>query len=196
MKQPKILALAGSARHDSFNKKLIKIGTEALRQAGGHVTLIDLVDFPLPLYDGDLEAEQGLPKKAKELKKLFCENDGFIFSSPEYNSSISGVFKNVIDWVSRPEKEDSVSLIAFRGKIAALMSASSGALGGLRGLVHLRAILENIYVMVIPEQITIPKAGDAFDEKGLLNDPQQHAKILDLARKHVSILNALHHFKK
>src|ERR1700733_2960386 len=185
MKQPKILAVAGSARRDSFNKKLIKIATDGVRQAGGQATLLDLADFRLPLYDGDLEAEQGLPQKAKELKKLFCEYDGFLFSSPEYNSSISGVFKNVIDWVSRPEKEDPVSLVAFRGKVAALMSASPGALGGLRGLVHLRAILENIYVMVIPEQVTIPKAGDVFDEKGLLKDPQQHTKVLDLTRNFV-----------
>lgn len=195
MKQPKILAIAGSARRDSFNKKLIKIAVDGVRQAGGEVTLIDLADFRLPLYDGDLEAEQGLPPKAKELKKLFCECDGFLFSSPEYNSSISGVFKNVIDWVSRLEKEDPVSLVAFRGKIAALMSASPSALGGLRGLVHLRAILENIYVMVLPEQVTISKAGDAFDEKGQLKDPQQQTKIFELTKKFLVILRSVYEVK-
>lgn len=191
MNKPKILAVAGSARKDSFNKKLIRIGAEEARKAGADVTLIDLADFRLPLYDGDLEAEQGLPENAKALKKLFIEHDGFLFSSPEYNSSIPGVFKNVIDWVSRPEKTDPVYLVAFRGKVAALMSASPSVLGGLRGLVHLRLLLENIYTMVLPEQVTISKANEAFDEKGSFKDDQQLTKVHDLTEKHIAILSAL-----
>lgn len=191
MKRPKILAMAGSARKDSFNKKLIKIAAASARDAGAEVTLIDLADYRLPLYDGDLEAEQGLPQKASELKKLFREHDGFIFSSPEYNSSVSGVFKNVIDWISRPEKDDPFYLCAYKGKMAALLSASPGALGGLRGLVALRSLLENIYVMVLPDQITIANAAEAFDEKGEFKDPKQKKKVVDLMQKFIHVVHSL-----
>ena len=123
---PKILAFAGSTRTESFNKKLIKIGVEGARTAGAEVTLIDLRDFPMPLYDGDLEAASGIPEHGKRLKKLFVEHDGLLISSPEYNSSIPGVLKNAIDWVSRPEPNEP-PLVAFGGKVAALMSASPGS---------------------------------------------------------------------
>ena len=178
--RPKILALAGSMRHGSYNKKLVKIAAAGALKAGADVTLVDLADYRLPLYDGDQEEAEGLPEKAKELKRLFIEHDGFLFSSPEYNSSISGVFKNAIDWVSRPEKDDPVSLVAFRGKVVVLMSASPGALGGLRGLVHVRALLGNIYSLVLPDQITVSKAHEAFNEDGQLKDPNQLEKVLAL----------------
>lgn len=184
----KILAFAGSARLDSFNKKLVKIAAEGAKKAGAEVTYIDLADFPLPLYDGDLEAKEGLPSKAKELKKIFIDHDGFLFSSPEYNSSVSGTFKNAIDWVSRPEKEDAISLCAFRGKAAALMSASPGDLGGLRGLVHLRALLGNIFVLVLPEQLTIPKAHEAFDQQGQLKDSSRQEKALGIGKQLANFL--------
>src|SRR5215471_4093780 len=138
--KPRILAFAGSLRRESFNKKLVPIAVKGAREAGAEVTLIDLKDFPLPLFDQDLEAEQGMPQNGAKLKRLFIEHDGLLISSPEYNSSITGVLKNAIDWVSRPAP-DEPSLVAFRGKVATLMSASPGALGGLRGLVHLRSIL-------------------------------------------------------
>src|SRR6185295_2879266 len=102
MTQPKILAFAGSMRKDSFNKKLIRVAAEGARSAGAEVTLIDLKDFPLPVYDGDLEAAEGLPAGAKKLKELFLQNQGLLIASPEYNSSIPGTLKNAIDWVSRP----------------------------------------------------------------------------------------------
>ncbi|MCE9518722.1 MAG: NAD(P)H-dependent oxidoreductase, partial [Verrucomicrobia bacterium] len=133
MSKPKILAFAGSTRAGSFNKKLIRIAADAARAAGAEVTLIDLRDYPLPLFDGDLEDENGLPENAKKLKALMRESDGFLISSPEYNSSITAVLKNAIDWASRQETDDEPSLVAFRGKAAVLMSASPGALGGLRG---------------------------------------------------------------
>ena len=99
---PKILAFAGSTRKDSFNKKLVKITGEAARLAGAQVTYLDLRDLPMPLYDGDLEAEQGIPQNARKLKALMLSHDGLLISAPEYNSSISGVLKNAIDWASRP----------------------------------------------------------------------------------------------
>ena len=126
--------------HDSWNKKLIRLGAESVRRAGAEVTLIDLRDVAMPLYDGDLEAHEGLPANARELKRLMIEHDGFLISSPEYNSSISGVLKNAIDWVSRPQPNEPPAP-AFRGKVAGLLAASPGNLGGIRGLAVLRQIL-------------------------------------------------------
>lgn len=186
--KPKILALAGSMREGSFNKKLVAIAAEGARKSGADVTLIDLKDFQLPLYNGDEEEAHGIPEIAQKLKKLFIEHDGFLFSSPEYNSSISGVFKNAIDWVSRPEKSDPYYLVAFKGKSAAIMSASPGALGGLRGLVHLRAMLENVGVLVLPDQHAVIDAGNAFDEKGRLKDQTQLNKTQGLGKQLTEIL--------
>ncbi len=190
--KPKILAIAGSMRHGSYNKKLVKIAAAGARKAGAEVTLVDLGDYRLPLYDGDEEEAKGLPPKAKELKKLFIEHDGFLFSSPEYNSSVSGVFKNAIDWVSRPEEDDPVSLVAFRGKVVALMSASPGGLGGLRGLVHLRALLGNIYSLVLPDQVAISQAHEAYNEDGQLKDPNKLQKVLGLGETLTEMLRQLH----
>src|ERR1035437_1107676 len=130
----KILAFAGSLRMGSFNKKLVKIAAEGARKAGAEVTLIDLKDFPLPIFDEDLERSAGLPADGRKLKDLFLAHDALLISAPEYNSSISAVLKNTIDWVSRPVPGEA-PLGCFDGKVAGLMSASPGALGGLRGLV-------------------------------------------------------------
>jgi len=180
MNQPKILAFAGSTRAGSFNKQLIKIAADGARSAGAHVTLIDLRDFAMPLYDGDLETESGLPENAKKFKNLLREHDGFLISSPEYNSSISAVLKNAIDWASRAESDDEPPLVAFRGKVAALMSASPGGLGGLRGLVHLRSILGNIGIIVLPDQVSISSAHEAFDEAGKLKDARKAKQVADI----------------
>jgi NAD(P)H-dependent FMN reductase len=190
MRKPKIVAFAGSARKDSFNKKLIHIGAEAAREAGADVKLIDLNDYPLPLYNADLEEAQGLPENVKKLRKLFIETDGFLISSPEYNSSISPALKNVIDWVSRPQPNE-VYLVAYRNKIAGIMSASPGGLGGLRSLVHLRDILENIYTMVLPLQTTVPNAAEAFDEKGQLKDKAKEKEVKQIATTLVHSINKL-----
>jgi len=175
MPTPRILAFAGSTRSDSWNKKLIKVAVEGARAGGAEVTLIDLRDFPLPLFDQDLEAA-GFPETAKKLKQLFLQHQGLLISSPEYNSSISGVLKNAIDWVSRPEPGEA-SLACFTDKVAGLVSASIGALGGLRGLVHLRAILGNIKVLVLPDQVAVSKAQDAFNPDGTLKDAKQAAAV-------------------
>src|ERR1700741_4466009 len=113
---PKILAFAGSTRKDSFNKKLLNVAIEGAKREGGNVTLIDLLDFKLPLFDGDLEASEGVPENGKKLKKIFLEHDALLLSLPEYNSSISGVFKNAIDWVSRPI-EGQKELACFDNKV-------------------------------------------------------------------------------
>ncbi|RPI11085.1 MAG: NADPH-dependent oxidoreductase [Zetaproteobacteria bacterium] len=184
---PRILAFAGSTRRDSFNKRLIMIAAAGATAVGAAVTLIDLRDYPLPLYDGDLETKEGLPANARKLKDLFLANEGLLISAPEYNSSITAVLKNTIDWVSRPVPGEA-SLNCFDGKVAALMSASPGGLGGLRGLVHVRAILQNIRVLTIPEQVAVPNAGEAFAPDGSLKDAKQRAAVEALGAKVAGIV--------
>ena len=176
MTKPKILAFAGSTRTDSYNKKLVKIASTEATEAGADVTVIDLRDFPMPIYDGDLEQKDGLPSNARKLKDLMLAHQGFLISSPEYNSSVSAVFKNTIDWASR-QSEGEIPLACFKNKIAGIMSASPGGLGGLRGLVHVRSILGNIGVIVMPDQMTIAKAHEAFNEDGTLKDKKQEDQV-------------------
>jgi NAD(P)H-dependent FMN reductase len=186
----RILAFAGSTRTDSFNKRLIKIAAAGARVAGAEVTLIDLRDYPLPLYDGDWEEQDGLPLNARKLKDLFLANEGLLIAAPEYNSSMTAVLKNTIDWVSRPVPGEA-ALNCFDGKVAALMSASPGALGGLRGLVHVRAILQNIRVLTIPDQVAVPNAGEAFAADGTLKDAKQQRTVEALGAKVAQILARL-----
>ncbi len=186
----KILAYAGSSRAGSFNRKLIRIAADAARAAGGDVTLVELSDYEMPLYNGDLESSAGLPEKAKAMKALFLSHDGLLFSCPEYNSSITPLWKNTIDWVSRPAPGEK-NLECFEGKVAGLVAASPGALGGLRGLVHVRSILGNIGVFVIPKQVAVMKAHEAFDENGALKDAKQTASVGGVAQQLVKTVEAL-----
>ena len=188
--KPKILAFAGSTRNESFNKKLVKIAAAGASESGADVIVIDLKDFQMPLYDEDFEKENGLPDSVHKLKDLMLENQGFLISSPEYNSSISGVLKNTIDWTSRSRDGEPPSA-CFQNKIAGLMSASPGTLGGLRGLVHVRAILENMGMIALPNQIAISKAHEAFDTEGNLNDKKQEQKVKDIGAKLVQMISKL-----
>lgn len=174
--KPRVLAFAGATREASHNKQLAKFAAAVAEAAGAEVTYLDLREYPLPLYDGDLEAAEGVPANARALRDVFLAHDALIIASPEYNSSITAVLKNAIDWVSRPV-DDEPSIVAFQGKTAALLSASPGALGGLRGLVHLRSILGNIGVLVLPDQLAIGRAHEAFDETGALKDARQAAGV-------------------
>lgn len=176
MEPIRIVAFAGSLRSGSHNKKLIRIAAAGARAAGAQVTDLDLRDVPMPLYDGDIEREHGLPPNAKVFKRLLVENHGMLISSPEYNSAFSAVLKNAIDWASRPEPNEP-ALAAFKGKIAGLMSASPGHLGGVRGLAILRAVLSNIGVVVVPTQMAISRANEAFEEDGSLKDERQQVAI-------------------
>lgn len=186
--RPKILAFAGSLRADSFNKKLVKIAAKGAEEAGAIVTYIDLKDYPLPLYDQEIEDKQGLPENAKKLKQLMWANDGFLLSCPEYNSSMSAVFKNVIDWTSRNLTKEETYLSCFIDKVVLLMSASPGQLGGLRGLVHVRAMFGNINSLVLPQTKSISHADKAFGVDGNLIDPKQQQDILNLGKKLASFL--------
>lgn len=178
--KPKILAFAGALRKDSFNKKMVKIAVKGATEAGAIVTHIDLKDYPLPIYDQDFEDATGIPENALKLKKLFLENDGFLIACPEYNSSITGVLKNVIDWVSRPAIGETAYLCCFIGKIVLLMSASPGNLGGIRGLVHVKSIFGNINSIVLPNQKCIPNADKVFDTDGKIKDPKIGQDVLGL----------------
>lgn len=187
----KILAFAGSSRVDSFNKKLVKVAAEGAREAGAEVTFIDLRDYPMPIYDGDLEAKEGIPENAKKLKKIFLDHQALLIASPEYNSSISGLLKNTIDWVSRPEPGEA-QLAAYDKKVCGLMAASPGLLGGLRGLVTVRSILGNIKCIVIPEQVAVAKAGDAFNDNGSLKDEKQEKSVRNIGAQVAIAASRLH----
>lgn len=188
---PKVLAFAGSTRGGSFNKKLIRVAAAAAQAAGAEVTLVDLRDLPMPLFDGDLEASEGIPENARKLKALMKSHHGLLLACPEYNSSITAVLKNAIDWASRP-MEGERPLECFTGKVAALLSASPGALGGLRGLVTVRSILGNLQVLVLPEQVAVGNAHDAFAEDGSLRDPKRAAAVNSVAAKLVETVRKLH----
>ena len=184
---PKILAFAGSARKDSFNKKLLRVAASAAKTAGGDVTLLDLRDLPMPLYDGDLESSEGLPANVKKFKELMLSHQGLLLACPEYNSGITALLKNVIDWASRPSPGEA-PLACYTGKVAGLIAASPGALGGLRGLVQVRMILSNIKVLVIPEQFALVKAHEAFDADGNLKDPGMQTGVANVAQRLVQVL--------
>lgn len=169
--ETKVLALAGSTRADSYNKKLVKEAAEIAKQMGAQVTVVDLKDYPIPFYDGDLEKAQGLPANAKRLRDLMIASDAVIISSPEYNHSISGVLKNALDWAARSE-DGRGSRDAYKGKKFALMSASPGRGGGAHGLVHLREIIEDVGGEVIAKQVSIPAAHTAFNAKGQIENPE------------------------
>jgi chromate reductase len=185
---PRILAFAGSAREGSLNKMLAKRAAEAARKAGADVTFLDLRDLPMPLFDEDLEKSLGDEQPdAKKFKDLLRAHDGWLLASPENNGSYSALLKNAIDWASR-KRAGEKPLECFADKAAALMSASPSWRGGLRGLVHVRMTLQDIRMHVLPDQVTIMNAHEAFNEDGSLKDPRQQASVEDLARQLVAFI--------
>ena len=186
----KIIAFAGSTRSASFNKMLARAAANEAEKAGASVTWIDLRDYPLPLFDEDLESAEGAPANATKLYELLKGHSAIILASPEYNSSITGVLKNTIDWVSRPRK-DEPPLAAFSGKVAALFSASPGAFAGIRSLSHVRDILSNLGVIVLGTQVSVPKAKEVFAADGSVSDPAIAQRISKLAINLVETTQAL-----
>jgi len=172
----KLLIFAGSARTLSFNKKLARIAADAVHRSGAEVTYLDLRDYALPIYDGDLESAEGLPVTALVLRRLFREHDGFVIASPEYNASLSPLLKNTIDWVSR-RAEDGDYKDFFQNKSAALLATSPGASGGARGLPALRQVLAHLGVQVLEHQVSIPRQTEAFAEDGSLTNFAQRAEV-------------------
>jgi chromate reductase len=164
----KLVALSGSTRKDSLNKKLLAVVVEMVKRSGVDVEIVDLSQYDMPIYNGDIEAS-GMPINASKLHAIFKSADGFIIASPEYNSSSSPLVKNVIDWVSRPQNGDN-ALSAFIGKTALLISASMGNLGGIRGIYQLRFILENIMVNVLPNVFALPLAHNFLNDNTISDE--------------------------
>lgn len=187
---PKILAFSGSLRKESYNQKLVNIAAEGARKAGAEVTVISLRDYPLPLFDEDLE-KASFPENATKLKALFLSHNALLLACPEYNSSITAALKNAIDWVSRPVPGEA-PLGCYAGKVAALLACSPGAFGGLRGLVTVRSILGNIKVTVLPTQIAIPKVNEKLNPDGSLNDAKIQESVLALAAELAKTTAKLH----
>lgn len=175
--RPKILVLPGSTRSGSFNAKLSALMAKKLALADADVTQISLKDYPLPLYDGDLEASRGVPAPAQKLKRLFQEQDGIFIACPEYNAGVTPVLKNAIDWISRLSDPGEPSSAAFKDRIFALGSASPGAFAGMRGLIGMRTILEvGLGAHVLPNMVSVPRASTAFDGNGGLTDERVGAQ--------------------
>lgn len=167
---PKIAVITGSLREGSFNQMLAKLAIARLEAHGAAVTEVDLAAFDLPIYSAALEANN-FPPDALRLKQTLVEQDGLLVVSPEYNGSIPPLLKNAIDWASRPTGDEGlVALSAYRGKAAAIMSASLSPFGGLRALMHLRQILTTIQMIVIPDQVSVPAAHAAYDSDGGLKE--------------------------
>jgi NAD(P)H-dependent FMN reductase len=175
----KVVAFAGSTRKDSFNKKLILNAAEIARKDGAEVTVVNLEDYPIPLYDADLERDEKMPANAKKLRDILKPCDVIIIASPQYNASIPAVLKNDIDWASRGEMGGS-SKDAFKGKTVVLLSTSPGPKGGARGLNHLRDIMKDVGGNVMDEQLSVPNANDAFDAQGHLKDPKMQSQLKQL----------------
>ncbi|WP_438483012.1 NADPH-dependent FMN reductase [Oleiharenicola lentus] len=172
---PRILAFSGSARRGSLNKKLLAATVDAVRQAGGEVTLIDLNDYALPLYDGDLEDASGLPANAVKLNELIADHQALLIASPEYNSMITPLLKNTIDWCSRADEDP------FPGKVAAVVSASPGAFGGVRSLKLAQQLLLHLGCHVVPGNTALPHADKAFDAAGALTDARAQKSVRTIA---------------
>lgn len=190
----KILVFAGSARRDSLNKKLARVAAQAARAAGGEVTFVDLDDYPMPVYHGDLEATEGMPENARKLREIFISNDALLISSPENNQSVSSLLKNTIDWLSRSigdGKGANSGLAPFRNKVAGLLAASPGPFGGVRHLSHLRQSLAGLGVTVLGAQVALLRANQAFDDAGALKDEHAAKSVEGLAKAVVEMAGKL-----
>jgi NAD(P)H-dependent FMN reductase len=191
MAVPKILVFAGSIRSGSHNARLAALASKELVLAGADVTRISLMDYPLPLYDGDLEGKSGAPANAKKLKALMATHQGVFIATPEYNASVTPLLKNTIDWISRVRERGEAPLAVFKSRVFALGAASDGAYGGMRSLMALRQVLElGCGALVIPEQIAVMRASEAFDAMDNLKEERMATllrrvltRLTDLARE-------------
>ncbi|HEX9320641.1 MAG TPA: NAD(P)H-dependent oxidoreductase [Xanthobacteraceae bacterium] len=188
---PKVLVFAGSIRTGSFNARLAALAAKELTRAEADVSLISLIDYPLPMYDGDLEARSGPPESALKLKRAFCAHHGIFIASPEYNASLTPLLKNAIDWITRVREGKEPPLAAFKDRIFALGAASNGTYGGMRSLLALRHVLElGCGALVLPEQIAVRGAAQAFDDMDEFKDEAMAAllrrvvaRLVDMARR-------------
>lgn len=183
----KILVIPGSLRTGSLNAKLAATIAAELAQAGAEVTRVSLGDFSLPIYDGDLQAKSGVPKPAINLKRMMSSHHGVLIVTPEHNASIPSLLKNAIDWVSRVQDPHEARGEVFRDRAFAIASASGGRLGGARALMALRLILSACQAHVIPNQLSLPFAPEAYDDMGRLKQPADIEAQKALVRQLIEI---------
>jgi chromate reductase len=191
MSNPRILVFAGSIRTGSFNARLAALAAKELALAGADVTRISLADYPLPIYDGDLEAASGPPANAIKLKQMMMAHQGVFIASPEYNASVTPLLKNTLDWISRVREGKETPLAAYRNRVFALGAASNGVYGGMRSLLALRQVLEiGCGALVIPDQVAVSRAADAYDDMDNLKDDRTTdllravvRRLIDMARQ-------------
>jgi len=192
MAAPKILVIPGSLRSGSQNARLAALAAKELVLAEAEVTRISLEDYPLPLFDADLAAGAGIPQSAVQLKRMLMAHQGVFISSPEYSASVPPLLKNTIDWISRVREPGEPTYAAFKGRVFALGSAASGSGGGIRALLALRQILElGCGALVIPEQVAVPRAEQAFDDRDDLKDESQAAALKATARRLVELASVM-----
>ncbi len=184
MSVPKILVFAGSVRTGSFNARLAALAAKEIALAGADVTRISLVDYPMPLYDADTEAQSAQPENALKLKRTMMLHQGVFIASPEYNASITPLLKNTIDWVSRVREGREQPLAAYRNRVFALGAASNGVYGGMRSLMAIRHVLElGCGALVIPEQVAVMRASEAFDDMDNLKDERSARALKTVAQR-------------
>lgn len=191
-KKIKILAFAGSLREHSYSKRVVKTAIKGAEKAGAEVDFIDLRDYPMPIYNADDHQQKGFDENALKFQKLLSEYQGFMIASPEYNGSLSGALKNALDWASRQSDEFKMGEV-FRGKVAAIMTESPGAFGGIRCLGHLRTILSILGVNVLPSEIAVAKVSEMFEGNDEEMKDEKMKKILeDLGKSLVDMLRKTH----
>jgi len=189
---PKILVLAGSIRTGSLSSRLAARAVKELLQAGTGVTWISLVDYPMPIYDGDIEAKSGPPENALKLKQLIMIHQGVLIVTPEYNASIPPLLKNTLDWISRVRERNEPPLSAFYNRAFALAAASDRNTGGMYALLALRQMLEiGAGALVLPEQFALARASEAFDEMDELLDERARAELLRVVQRLIEMAQEL-----
>lgn len=189
---PKILVFAGSIRTGSFNARLAANAAKHLALMEAEVTHISLADYPMPIYDGDLEAKSGQPENAIKLKQMFMAHGGIFIASPEYNASVTPLLKNTLDWISRVREGREPPLAAYKDRVFALGGASNGVYGAMRSLLALRQVLEiGCGAMVIPDQIAVPRAADAYDGNDNLKDEQTVTRLKGVLQRLIEVTRQL-----
>jgi chromate reductase, NAD(P)H dehydrogenase (quinone) len=183
----KILVIPGSLRTGSLNARLAAAIAYQFVQAGAEVTRISLADFPLPIYDGDLQSKSGVPKNAVNLKRMIGVHHGVLIVTPEYNSSVPPLVKNTIDWVTRVQDSQESRGQVFRERAFAIAAASESRLGGTRSLAALRLILTACRATVIPNQLALSHAGEAYDDMDRLKHPADIEALNALVRQLIDV---------
>lgn len=190
---PRLLFFAGSARTGSHNMRLARLGASIAEANGIASTFADLGDYPLPLYDADLQNTSGIPENALKFEALMRVHTGIFIACPEYNASITPLLKNTLDWISRIKNDGEEPLFVYKTRVFALGAASPGGMGGLRGLNTVRTVLElGLNALVLPEQFAVPRAMEAYDEHGHLKNKDSQQSFKSLIQKLARAAHVLH----